>query len=319
MYDFCSDYDFEINRIVSSICRHKAKRVVLQAAEGFQRCLTYIVEEIRDRIKDVEVFVSANPSYGSCLVDEFSVAELNADLLIHIGHDEYPFYKPRIPVVFVRAEYRYSEDVAKALSEIVDEDVCVVSSYQHVQLAQRIAQEKRAKYLGIVLGCVQPDVRGCKRIVVVAGGDFHCVALALKYYNAAEHILCFDPYTSRQWSVTKEVEHLLRVRMWKVFRCIDARKWLIVDGFYGQSRPKLVNEIVDRIRALGGTAVVAKALRIDEAVLRNLGVESFDCVVITACPRIAIDDLSKMETPVLTPGEALMVLNRRFDRYVYPW
>jgi len=53
-------------------------------------------------------------------------------------------------------------------------------------------------------------------------------------------------------------------------------------------------------------------------VLRNLS-PSLDVFLVTSCPRLPIDDLYDFEKPVLTPGEAKMIILNNFDKYIFPW
>jgi len=327
MSSFCEDYDFELKRVASIITATKARRILIQLPEGLQRCVDMVVSELRKYVEDdTSILVSLNPSYGACLVDEYTADSVKADLIIHFGHLEYPYYKPRKRTVFIPVEYR-GTNRDKILNMVMNlctsqtNKVCLVTTAQHIKLVNDIvlnlARHCNVEFQGTVLGCKPVDTRGCEKTVVIAGGKFHCITQAL--YAINNDVLCLDPYTYSLWNPKKDVARILRVRYWKMYSAKDAKKWLLIDGMYGQSRPEVLHRIAELLRKQGRSYVVAKVLRLDEHVLQNIGIENFDAVVVLSCPRIAIDDLEHIEVPVLTPGEALMLLEGKLEEYRYPW
>ncbi|MEL9939748.1 MAG: 2-(3-amino-3-carboxypropyl)histidine synthase subunit 1/2 [Ignisphaera sp.] len=327
---FCNDYDFEIDNIVKFIEENKARKILLQMPEGLQVCSSLIVDSLKNRLGDsIEIYLSLNPSYGSCLVDEYGASEIGADVVIHIGHDEYPLYKPRKPTLFIRGDYKKidKEKIRETLKSICNEypqPVCVASTAQHIKELNGILNNIDAcstLFKGIILGCVPADTKECGIDVIVAGGRFHCIAQALNNYSkyGRAKTICIDPYTNIVWNPEKEVEKILRVRLWKVREAFDARKWLIIDGFYGQHRQSVVDLITNEIKKRGMGYLIVKALKIDRSLLDNIYAgEGFDAVAVVACPHIAFD-LMDYSRPVLTVGEALMALHKDITRYRYPW
>jgi len=327
MSSFCEDYDFELKRVANIVKALRAKRIIIQLPEGLQRCVEMIVSELQRYVEsDIDIVVTLNPSFGACLIDEYTADSIGANLIVHFGHLEYPYYKPRKKTVFIPVEYR-GVDRDKILNMLMNlcinqtGRVCLITTAQHIRLVNNIvptlARRCNVEFKGIVLGCKPVDVRDCKRTVVIAGGRFHCVTQAL--YAISSDVLCLDPYTYNLWNPRKEAERILRVRYWKIHSARNAKKWLLIDGVYGQSRPEILRRIVELLRNKGYSYIVAKVLRLDESVLRNIGVENFDVIVILSCPRIAIDDLAHIEVPILTPGEALMLLEEKLEEYRYPW
>ncbi len=313
---FCSEYDFEIDRIVEELRFLGVEKVLLQFTEGFQPCAPYVVRELRSRL-GIEIVVSANPSYGPCIVDEATARDLGIELVIHFGHLEHPRYRPSITTIFVPVQYRGEAKLGNVEELASLRNLCVATTAQHIDLAKDLAEKLSARFLGIVYGCYVPPYQGCEKLLIVAGGSFHC--LSAKLLAPHLEVLCLDPYVGRLWRPDREYEKLIRARLWKVSQALDARRWLIVSGLYGQRRKEIVNDLRNLIEDRGGEVIVVHALRIDESILRNLEAHRFDAIVVAACPRIAIDDLQHFEKPVLTPGEARMVLERRLEGYVYPW
>ncbi|HID80466.1 MAG TPA: diphthamide biosynthesis enzyme Dph2 [Ignisphaera sp.] len=327
MSPFCEDYDFELEHVASVITATGAKRILIQLPEGLQKCSEVVVSELRKHAgSDVDIFVSLNPSYGACLVDEYTADSIGADLIVHFGHLEYPYYKPRKRTIFIPVEYRGADrdKILNVLMSVCADEagkVCLVTTAQHIKLVNEVvhalAKHCSIEFRDTILGCKPANTWGCGKTVVIAGGKFHCITQAL--YAINDDVLCLDPYTYNLWNPKKDAERILRVRYWKMYNARDARKWLLIDGMYGQSRPEVLHRITELLRNQDRNYVVAKVLRLDEYVLRNIGIENFDAIVVLSCPRIAIDDLEHIEVPVLTPGEALMLLEGKLEEYRYPW
>ena len=304
MNSFCRDYDFELENIAHRISALNVKRILIQLPEGLQRCAPEIVSRLHELTgRDLEIVISLNPSFGACLVDEGAAKEVRAELILHFGHLEYPLYKPRITTLFVPAEYRASEinklyDLIKPLCNSTSSRLCLATTAQHIGLVKnlvaQLANSCNTEFRGIVLGCIPIDPRECDKVIIVAGGSFHCMAQAL--YTPNKDVLCLDPYTYNLWNPRKDVDRILRVRYWKIVKAHNARRWLIIDGFYGQSRPDIVRNLIEKLRKKGYSYTVAKVLRLDDAVLRNLGAEQYDAIVVVSCPRIPIDDLCLLYT-----------------------
>ncbi len=327
---FCNDYDFELDSIAKFIEDRKARKIVLQLPEGLQTCVSLIIDFLRKKFgNEIEIYLSQNPSYGSCLVDDYSAAELSAEAIIHVGHLEYPLYKPKTPTLFVRGGYRKIdvERIKMLLNEICRESfkpICITTTAQHSMEIHNIVknmQNCRFEFKGIILGCLLPETSDCGIDVVIAGGRFHCIAQALGNYARYGYLktICIDPYINSIWNPKKDVEKILRVRLWKVREAFDAKNWLIIDGFYGQHRQQLINFLTNALKEHGKQYLVVKALKVDRSLLDNINAEKkFDAIVVVSCPYIAFD-LTDYEKPVLTVGEALMAINKDLNRYMYPW
>ena len=115
-------------------------------------------------------------------------------------------------------------------------------------------------------------------------------------------------------------ERTLRIRYKKMLDAMDARRWGVVVGEEpGQYRPWLINKITGLLRKRGLEYMIIMGRKTDREFISNNDSEWFQAFVITSCPRIPIDDLQDYHKPVLTPGEALMVLQGNIGRYRFPW
>lgn len=325
---FCLDYDFEIERIAQEIRSARPRKILIQLPNGLQRCFDYITQRLREYIsrEDTEIVLSLNPSHGPCLVDEYVANEVRADLIVHFGHTEYPLHKPGVKTLFVPVEYK-SVDIDKIRSLLdslctSETTICLVSTSQHIKLCKEIEMKNarcRIVYRGVVFGCIPANSDNCSTLVVVAGGRFSCVSQSLALWSKHQglQIYCLDPYTYNLWDPKSEYLRLLKIRLWKVNKALSGRKWLIITGFYGQSRTEIVYSLAKKLEESGFEVSISKVFRLSQDVIENLG-SSFDAIVIASCPYLAFD-LYDLDIPVLTVGEALMILSNSMDRYIYPW
>ena len=65
-------------RIKEIVEKHKPKTVLLQLPAGLRKYALNLADEIK-----VEVFIWGGSNYGACDLPNF-----NADLIIHVGHNE---------------------------------------------------------------------------------------------------------------------------------------------------------------------------------------------------------------------------------------
>ena len=90
---------------------------------------------------------------------------------------------------------------------------------------------------------------------------------------------------------------------------------IIVGEKIGQKRFKLAKKLKTMLEKEGENASLILLNEIKPEYLLYL---KYDCFVCTACPRIAIDDYSMYERPMLTPVEVEIVLGKRgFEDYVF--
>ncbi len=331
--EFCNNFDFEIEKIVNTIRSRDIRKLYIQLPEGFQRCIRFIIDRIKQLLdRDVEIVVSANPSYGSCLIDEYGAKSINADLIVHFGHTPYPHYTHDIEVLFIPVEYTGVDKsrLLKVVKDLCSEKqgrLCIAASPQHISIARFICntiEKCECEYKGVAMGCYPVAHENCDTFIIISGGKFHCIAQALSGYsrniaNTPSKILCLDPYTYSLWDPVKDVEKIIKIRMWKIYQAIDAKRWLIVDGFYGQHRKALLTQLIKLLKSNNKEYYILKALKLDRETLINLEADkNFDVIVIASCPYLAFDfkDFSK---PILTVGEALAILHGNLNRYVYPW
>jgi len=87
------NYDLELDRIVKEIKKKKARNIYIQLPDG----LKPMAKEIADYIKNktgANVFIHLESCFGYCDIPD--VRNLNIDLLIQFGHNEFPPIRQRM-------------------------------------------------------------------------------------------------------------------------------------------------------------------------------------------------------------------------------
>jgi len=333
-------YIFEIEKIESILKEKKLKKILIQIPDGLKKSFYNALDVLKGKYGNVEFIISSDPAYGACFLAENEALNLNADLLVHVGHTEY--YRPSFSnVVFVGAysTLKPSADTIRSLVSYVKskgvEKVGLSYVIQHKPIVDyvknvleneglRVFTGKRSgyvKYGGQIIGC---DYSSAVEVndyvdahIVICGGYFHAIGLGLA---TMKPIIKLDPYTNSFEDLSKTIKRYLSVRYAKIMRTLDAKKYgVIVGARKGQYREDLVKLLIKLIRdkGLDYELFLSDILTID--VLRNIDKGDIDAYIVTSCPRLPIDDLSEFEKPVLTPGEAIMVLTGNIYKYRFPW
>ncbi|BDB97189.1 diphthamide biosynthesis enzyme Dph2 [Saccharolobus caldissimus] len=331
-------YNFDEERIIHEIEARNAKKVLLQFPEGLKYFSIEIVNKLRKKIPNVDFIISGEPSWGACDIAEDEAIQIGADLIVHFGHTPYTWYYPKFPTVFINAESTIKltnealEDLVKKISKYNGNKISLTATLQHIKMLQEVKSflenmgyevvigKPSSKFMfdGQVLGCdykaaeVPADI-----YVIISGGMFHALGLGL---STNKPTIKLDPYLQKSEDVTNEVNRILKIRYGKIMQAMDKRNWVIIQGIkVGQNRPLMVKYFYDELTKRGYNVYIVtnKVLTID--VLRNIDRSYIDVYLVTSCPRLPIDDLYNYEKPVLTPGEAKMIINNNFERYIFPW
>ena len=91
------EYELEMDKIVSTIKKQKAKLVLLQFPDGMKPYATTIAEEIEKRVKvkksNVECLIWLGSCFGACDVPQTQGIKPKIDLIVQFGHSEWNYKK----------------------------------------------------------------------------------------------------------------------------------------------------------------------------------------------------------------------------------
>jgi len=326
-------YNYDIELIVNLIKDKKAKNVLLQIPEGLKTLIYSLVDELKSKLMDVEINVDLTPSYGSCLID--SDVTSSYDLVINLGHEKYPYWSPPHNVHFIDLLYKKSLSI-DVINELVSKisglgrNIALYTTPQHKHDIRKLARVLSSNGFNVVNNLSRTVIFGCwfsdldkvlnniDAVLVISGGYFHSIGIGLRIQNS-KPIFKLDPYEQKIELINSKVYEVLKVRYSKIMKAFDTRRWLLVIGTNGQYRPNIILKLKNLLKNNNVNYYTFKTALLTEQILKNADTTTIDVIVVTSCPRLPIEDFSRYHKPVLTPGEAIMVLSNKIHDYVFPW
>ena len=123
-------------------------------------------------------------------------------------------------------------------------------------------------------------------------------------------VIALDPYNNEIRKMDEYADRILRIRFARITKARTATKWgIIVSSKEGQYRMALAKEIKKTLEEQNMEAYIILADNINPDIL--LPYMELEAFVVSACPRIAIDDSQMYKKPLLTPQELEIVLDKR--------
>ena len=316
-----SMYDMDLDRAIRKINSKDAKTVGLQFPEGLKMQAVKIARQIEDET-DATVIISGDPCFGACDVSDWKMKG-SVDLIIHYGHTPLPL-KYEVPTLFIEAFSKI--DIKKSLKKSLEElkgysRVGLVTTTQHLHLLAEIKDflEDNGKEVilgssastrkGQVLGCNFSSIKDldAEVILFIGSGNFH--PLGIKLFSNAE-VLAIDPYNNEIRKMDEYADRILRIRFARITKARSAKKWgIIVSSKEGQYRMALAKQLKKTLEDAEMEAYIILADNINPDIL--LPYMELEAFVVSACPRIAIDDSQMYKKPLLTPQELEIVLDKR--------
>lgn len=300
-------------------------RIALQFPEGLKSKAI----EVSSRLSEstgASFFIVGDPCYGACDIFEYRGT---ADALVHFGHSPIPSQGEDPDVMYVEAFYE--GDIGPYVSAITDslpQKVGLMATVQYVPCIKRARDileaagkeilvsggDARILYPGQALGCnssAMPD--RAEHILFIGEGDFHPLAAAL---GTDVEVTVLNPITGEHRHITDLKDRMLRRRFAAIERARSAERYMVVVcSKKGQDRTALADSVVRMVKSSGKEAYKVRMTEIGPDALSVYA--DADAYIITACPRIALDDSARYSKPVLTPPEAEIALGLRdWDDYI---
>ena len=311
----------DLDKVIRKINSKNVKNVGLQFPEGLKMQAVKVAQILEDET-DANVIISGDPCFGACDVCDYKMKD-SVDLIIHYGHTPLPI-KYEIPTLFIEAFANVDLKVGleKTLEELKDySKVGLATTTQHLHMLNEIKDflEDNGKEVilgsskttrkGQVLGCNFSSIKNLDvdGFLFVGSGNFHPLGI---YLFTKSPVLALDPYNNEIREMTDYADRILRIRFARITKAREAKKWgIIVSSKEGQYRMELANEIKNLLKNNKMDAYIIMLDHVNPEVL--LPYFELDAFVVTACPRIAIDDSQMYKKPLLTPQELEIVLNKR--------
>ena len=322
-------------RLLEDLRKAGHRRIALQVPAGLLPMAPSLALQIAEAT-GATIVTPTRACFGGC--DPPSPEEtLGAEAIVTLGHA--PILNMTEPVPEYYVEMRTETGDVERLAEIVvarglPRKLGLVASVQHLDLLSPLIAAlakkgvtglvgvggKRLAYPGQALGCnyttattLENEVEG---FLFLGTGRFHPIGLSL---SVAVPIWSLDPLQA-SLEGPYDRQKMINQRLLLVESAMDAKRWgVLASTFPGQMRRALAQRLVDKAFEHGKEAFLLTFDRLDG---RDLVGRKMDAYVITACPRIAIDDASLYDRPMLTAPEFLSAIGDRpltpylFDTYV---
>ena len=316
-----SNHELEIVDVIKKIKDLKAEKVGLQFPEGLKVYAIKIARQIEQET-GVIVIISADPCYGACDVADVDMRD-SVDVLVHFGHRPLPIDYD-LPVIFVDA--RSNMDVLGCVRSSICllegyEKIGLVTTIQHLHLVNEVADflEQNGKEIlmdkgsgttkGQVLGCNFSAIKNldADAFLYIGSGNFH--ALGIKLFTD-KTVIVADPYLGDARVIDEFADRILRIRSARIAKAMDAKRFgIIVSTKKGQSRLELAKYLKNMLKDVAREGFILLLDDVSPDLL--IPFMDLDAFVMTACPRIAIDDSVMYKKPLLTPQELEIVIGKR--------
>ena len=316
-----SNQELEVLDVIKKIKDLKVDKVGLQFPEGLKIHAINVARQIENET-GATVIISADPCYGACDVADVDMGD-SVDVLVHFGHRPLPIDYD-IPVIFVDAHSNIDllGCVCSAMSLLEGYNrIGLVTTTQHLHLLEEVADllEQNGKEVlmsegagttrGQVLGCNFSAIKNldADAFLYVGSGNFH--ALGIKLFTDKPVVIA-DPYLGEAREINDFADRILRIRSARIAKAMDAKRFgIIVSSKKGQFRLELAKTLKIILNEEGREGYILLLDDVSPNIL--LPFMDLDAFVMTACPRIAIDDSNMYKKPLLTPQELEIAIGRR--------
>jgi len=285
-------------------------RIILQFPEGLKKEALAYAQKYEN--EGHEVLLSGASCYGACdlAIDEANA--VGADKIIHFGHA--PFIKKKLLIEVEYVEWHIDVDLdkfEKAIKELKFDKIALATTVQHIhQLNEMkkilesdgkkvfVSKGPLAAYPGQVLGCdagaISSVVKNSDAVVFVGEGHFHPLAIDI---DPDKPVFIIHPKSGQIRKINDEIEKLRKRRKGAILKAAYAKTFgIIVSTKPGQFNLPVAEKIKKELTLLGKRSEIIVSNEISPLALNNF--ISFDCYIVTACPRIA-DDTEAFGRPVL--------------------
>lgn len=321
------DYDYKFDVIIDKIKELDAKNVILQFPEGLKSDAINVSNTLQGALSNVNIIIDADPCFGACDLADVKVNK-HIDLVVHFAHTPLPI-KTDCPILFIEAHSTadVKTPILDAISKVDDcvKTIGLVTTTQHIHKLDEMVEliksngfnvkvdNGKGTSCGQVLGCNFTSIKNLDVdvIIYVGSGDFH--ALGVKLFTQ-KHVIVADPFIGKSRDIEEFSDRIIRIRFARITKAKSAKSFgIIMSSKKGQLRFDLALKLKKMIKEHGFDAQILNMDYISPELLLPYNLDAF---VMTACPRIAIDDSAMYKKPVLTPDELEIVLGiKDWDDY----
>ena len=288
-------------------------RILLQFPEGLRTKALEIARELEKKGNTVILFIE--PCYGACDLRVKEAKALKCDKIVHLAHTRFLKSEIQVEYIELREDFDISESL-KELDKIESEKIGIVASLQFINFITEIKSYLKSKgkkifigsgkdnekflYPGQILGCdFSEAIKIAENVdcfVVISSGKFHALGVALQ---TKKPVYLFDLEKRKLEKIgTKD---FLKRKMIAQELAKECKKiGILVSVKPGQENVELAIKLKKKIEESGKEAYILAADEIKPEKIEYLGIE---CLVNTACPRIAVEERHLYPVPILNVDE----------------
>jgi len=299
---------------LKGVRKQKPKRILLQIPEGLKPKALQMAKELESI--GAQVFICCDQCFGACDVKGDEARRLRCDLVVHVGHSDLGV-KSSVPVIY--DHFPIKVDVKKSLDSGIHlfrrfRRIGLATTLQYASLIGGVERALKTRGFkvyakrhslfsarGQILGCDQSSALVVDKSVdcylFIGSGLFHPLGLAAKT-DKPVFFLDVERGSIRELREEARKERIKRgLRIEKARSCMSFA--VIVSTKPGQARAEEAVAVKKALEKKGKSAVILAMDRITPEAI--MGIQA-DCLVNTACPRLA-DDASMFGKPILNPDD----------------
>lgn len=314
--------NFELEKLEKELLERKPKKVLVQLPEGVKQNV-FEISRLFEKL-GIEVVFSGETCWGGCSIAVVEAQSIGVDLIVHFGHAK--FIDSDFPILYmeVRDELDLTPLLKKSLESLKKyKKIGLSYSIQHRHDVENIIsfyeengievvlskKQGHVAYEGHIVGCQYSGLKAIQNDVeafAIIGNRFHSMGAVLAVNKP---VILLDVYNNDVVDMKGMREKILKERVISIEKLREAKKvGVLVEIKPGQKFgvPKF---IVDKLKKAGKEVVLITMNEMTPDKLMNF--YYVDCFVELACPRIALDDFSKYERPIVTFREALVGIGEK--------
>ncbi|KAH3680564.1 hypothetical protein WICMUC_000238 [Wickerhamomyces mucosus] len=330
-----SNYNFEIHKTIWNIRKQGAKRVALQMPEGLL-IYSLIISDILQQFCDCETLVMGDVSYGACCIDDFTARSLGCDFIVHYAHScLVPIDITLIKVLYIFVTINIDETHLINTIKRNFPKGSKIATFGTIQFNPTIhaikdVLEKEANILtippqisplskGEVLGCTSQRMNkdDIDSMIYIGDGRFHLESAMI--HNPEIPAYRYDPYSRKFTREYYDQKQLNKIRSDAIETGRSAQKFGLILGALGrQGNLTTLNNLETQLSKQG--KIIVKII-LSEIFPQKLSMfDDIDCFIQVACPRLSIDWGYAFNKPLLTPYEAMVMLEQdtKWNDNYYP-
>lgn len=307
-------YNLDIDAIEKVIKEREPESVLIQVPEGLRRKSFALLDELKKRT-GVHCWLWGEENFGACDIP----VDTKADLVFNLGHSDIPnldFDREKYRFIPLTYNMNYEELFELIPIDEMPDSVGLVSTIQHVHALEQLEEylegkghkaviakgSRRIACPGQILGCNVSAAEACGKVeayLYLGTGRFHPLAISMALGKPV-HVL--DPQSRWFFTIDEEERNRFEKQRWGVISQAKKAKTfgILVSTKPGQHRYITAKDLRDKLNAHKKKAYIVMLDMITPGRLLSLGMDAY---VVTACPRIAIDDYKSYESPLLTTPE----------------